>query len=486
MPVTAMKLPDIGEGVAEVELAEWLVRPGDIVREDDPVAAVMTDKATVEIPSLLTGRIVSLGAEIGEMLAVGAVLVTIDHDGAARPGDDAGTAPARPSGPPGDLLSARPGGSATDPASGPAPAVPAPAPPAPHPAAPPDRAPPDRAPPDRAPPDRAQSAPALPAAPDRALPDRALPAAGIAAPRPEGQAPLAAPAVRKRARDGGIDLRQVRGTGRAGRITDADLDAVFAAAPAPQDTLLDTPRDTPRPGGARREGSAQVRVLGLRRKIADRMSLAHARIPHITVIEEVDVTALDHLREALNAARGERPRLTVLPLIAAALCRALADHPEMNAHFDDEAGIVTRHRPVHLGIATQTEGGLMVPVLRHAESLGPFAIAAAIARLAEAARAGKATREELGGSTFTVTSLGPLGAIATTPIINHPEVAILGVNRIAVRPFWDGSRFVPRRMMNLSASFDHRVVDGWDAARFVQRIKGLLETPALIFMEPEP
>jgi 2-oxoisovalerate dehydrogenase E2 component (dihydrolipoyl transacylase) len=428
MVIGHMKVPDVGEGVAEVELAEWLVKPGDVVREDDPIAAVMTDKATVEIPSLFAGTVVSLGGEIGQTLAVGAVLVTI-----AQTGEDRGAAPAR-----------------HDDQEVPAPfSTPVPAP-SPAPAAAPASAP--------------------------AAPPAALQAAqAAAAPRPEGQAPLAAPAVRKRARDGGLDLRQVRGSGPAGRITDADLDAVFAM-----------PRqEAPPPGAGRREGSEQIRILGLRRRIADKMALANARIPHITVIEETDVTALEELRATLNASRGQKPKLTLLPFIAATLCRALVDHPEMNAHFDDEAGIVTRHRPVHLGIATMTAGGLMVPVLHHAEGYGPFAAAAEISRLAEAARSGKATRDDLAGSTFTVSSLGPLGAIATTPIINHPEVAILGLNRIATRPMWDGSQFVPRRMMNLSASFDHRVIDGWDAARFVQRIKALLETPALIFMAPE-
>ncbi|MFV0382849.1 dihydrolipoamide acetyltransferase family protein [Paracoccus sp. (in: a-proteobacteria)] len=415
MAISSIRIPDVGEGVAQVELVEWHVKPGDVVREDDVLAAVMTDKATVEIPSLYTGTILSLGAAIGDTVAVGADLVTIEHDGegseAARPAEpaEAGETRARPDTPP----------------------PPMPKPPKPQPPA--------------------QQAPR--------------------APRPEGQAPLASPVVRARAREAGIDLRQVAGSGPAGRITTADLDAVFAAGPAPV------------PGGARREGRQDIRVIGLRRKIADRMSLANARIPHITVIEEIDVTAIEDLRAALNADRGEQPKLTMLPFIVAALCRAVLKHPEMNAHFDDEAGIVTRHDPVHAGIATMTENGLIVPVLRHAEALGPFAMAAEILRLSEAARSGKALRDELTGSTITVTSLGPLGALATTPIINHPEVAILGVNRMAIRPVWDGGQFVPRKMMNISASFDHRVIDGWDAASFVARMKKLLETPALIFME---
>ncbi|NEY90074.1 dihydrolipoamide acetyltransferase family protein [Tabrizicola oligotrophica] len=414
MSISSIRVPDVGEGVAEVELVEWHVKPGDIVREDDTIAAVMTDKATVEIPSLFAGKVLSLGGEIGETLAVGAVLVTIEHAGEGRV------------------------------ASAPAPAP------------------------------QAEAAPAAPAEAPMPKAPSAAPL-GSVAPRPAVQAPLASPAVRARAREAGLDLRQLRGTGPAGRITETDLAAALAAPPqAPA-----------APTGRRREGSEQIRILGLRRKIADRMALANARIPHITVIEEIDMTALEDLRATMNATRGERPKLTVLPFIAAALCRAVVDHPEMNAHFDDDAGIVTRHRPVHLGIATMTGAGLMVPVLRHAESLGPFAAAAEIARLAEAARSGKATRDELTGSTLTISSLGPLGAIATTPIINAPEVAILGVNKMAVRPMWDGRQFVPRQMMNLSASFDHRVIDGWDAARFVQRLKQLLETPALIFMEPE-
>ncbi len=213
------------------------------------------------------------------------------------------------------------------------------------------------------------------------------------------------------------------------------------------------------------------------------MALANSRVPHITVVEEVDVTALEALRETLNAGRGDKAKLTVLPFVTAALARAFVKHPEMNAHFDDEASVVTRHQAVHLGIATMTEAGLVVPVLRHAEAMGLFETAAEIARLSNAARGGKAGREELSGSTFTISSLGPLGAVATTPIINLPEVAILGINKMLIRPMWDGTQFQPRKMMNLSASFDHRVIDGWDAALFVQTVKSYLETPALIFLD---
>jgi 2-oxoisovalerate dehydrogenase E2 component (dihydrolipoyl transacylase) len=419
MGVSNIRVPDVGEGVAEVELVEWHVKPGDMVKEDDVLAAVMTDKATVEIPCLYTGTIVSLGAEIGETVAVGATLVTIEHDGEG-----------------GDVTAevvADPGG---------------------------------EAPVEDTPVETSQPAP---------KPQTTAPVSGSArAPRAEGVAPLASPAVRARARDAGIDLRQVAGTGPAGRITQGDLDAVFAAGPRVAPT-----------GGGKRQGSQDIRIIGLRRKIADRMALANSRIPHITVIEEIDVTALEDLRATMNQTRGDKPKLTMLPFVSAALCRALLTHPEMNAHFDDDAGVVTRHNPVHIGVATMTEGGLVVPVLRHAEALGPFATASEIARLAEAARTGKAKRDELSGSTITITSLGPLGALATTPIINHPEVAILGINKMAVRPMWDGQQFVPRKMMNISASFDHRVIDGWDAASFVALVKRLLENPAMIFMEVE-
>jgi 2-oxoisovalerate dehydrogenase E2 component (dihydrolipoyl transacylase) len=420
MGLSTIRVPDIGEGVAQVEIVEWHVKPGDTVREDDVLAAVMTDKAMVEIPSLYTGRIVSLGAELGATVAVGSPLLTIEHEGGGRdPQPEA--APERPS-PPAD------------------------------------------------PEPRPEKAPVPPPvqAPARS-------AGSAHAPRPEGEAPLASPSVRARAREGGIDLRRVAGTGRGGRITHDDLDAVFARGPAP----------APAAAGRQREGREEIPVIGLRRRIADRMALANARIPHITVVEEIDVTALEDLRAAMNDDRGDRPRLTMLPFLVAALVRALDRHPEMNAHFDDEGGRIIRHRPVHVGIATMTDNGLVVPVLRHAEALGPFATAAGIARLSEAARTGKATRDALSGSTITITSLGPLGALATTPIINHPDVAILGVNRMAVRPAWDGQQFVPRKMMNISASFDHRVIDGWDAASFVALMKRLLETPAMIFMEPE-
>jgi 2-oxoisovalerate dehydrogenase E2 component (dihydrolipoyl transacylase) len=285
---------------------------------------------------------------------------------------------------------------------------------------------------------------------------------------------VASPAVRLRAREAGIDLRRVPGTGPAGRITHEDLDAFLTQdAEVPAASIYQV-----------RTAVQDVRVIGLRRRIAERMTLAHTRIPHITYVEEVDVTALEALRATLNARkRVEQLRLTLLPFLMRAIVRAVAEQPELNALYDDEAGAVHVHAGVHIGIATQTSSGLMVPVVRHAEALDLWGSAMALTRLAEAARGGTAAREELSGSTITITSLGAMGGLVSTPIINRPEVAIVGVNKIATRPVWDGAAFVPRKMMNLSSSFDHRVIDGWDAARFVQRIRALLETPALIFIE---
>lgn len=431
MGINSIKVPDVGEGVAEVELVEWHVKPGDHVREDDVLAEVMTDKAMVEIPSLYDGQIVSLGAKVGETLVVGAELLSIEYAGEntnVKNND-----------------SATQSQSDTSVENEPLPAS------------------------------ESEERTATGTTEREAVPTRTSSSGTVRAPRPEGQTPLASPSVRGRAREAGIDLRQVPGSGPAGRITNADLDAIFSSGP----------EDASRSSLARREGTEEIRVIGLRRKIADRMALANARIPHITVVEEIDVNSLDELRTTMNATRGEKPKLTLLPFISAALSRALVGHPEMNAHFDDDAGVVTRHAAVHIGIATMTENGLLVPVLRHAEMLGPFAIATEISRLAETTRVGKATRDELTGSTITISSLGPLGAVATTPIINHPEVAILGINKMAVRPMWNGSQFIPRKMINLSASFDHRVVDGWDAASFIAELKRLLENPALIFLETE-
>ncbi|WP_322867482.1 dihydrolipoamide acetyltransferase family protein [Aquicoccus sp. G2-2] len=285
---------------------------------------------------------------------------------------------------------------------------------------------------------------------------------------------MAAPSVRARARDAGIDLRRVVGSGPAGRIVHADIDRLEVAP----DGMA------PAAGYQRNTSVERIKVIGLRRKIAERMAQANARIAHITYVEEIDVTALEDLRANLNKARrDDQPKLTLLPFLMRAMVRAIADQPHLNAHYDDEAGFVEQSGGVHIGIAAQTGAGLMVPVVRHAEARDLWGCAGELNRVSEAAKAGSATRDELSGSTITITSLGALGGITSTPIINHPEVAIIGVNKMATRPVWDGSQFVPRKMMNLSSSFDHRVIDGWDAAVFVQKIKTLLETPALIFVE---
>ena len=437
-----IRLPDVGEGVAEAELVEWHVKIGDLVREDAVLAAVMTDKATVEIPSPVEGEIVWLGAEVGDVVAVGSDLVRLKVRGeygssaptAARVAPRA-KAPAAETAESAPLAKRLVGNSL----------------------------------------ERVPTATALPeSATDR--PTRTAPFRQFAggAPRPEGEKPLAAPAVRLRAREAGADLRQVPGTGPAGRITHEDLDVFFAQGPGMARA----------PGLQPRTAIEDIKVVGLRRKIAEKMSISNARIPHITYVEEVDVTGLEELRATLNKQkRLDQPKLTLLPFLMRAMVLAIVEQPNLNALFDDEAGVVHQHAGVHIGIAAQTSAGLMVPVVRHAEALDLWGCGAELNRLAEAAKNGTATRDELSGSTITITSLGTMGGVVTTPIINHPEVAIIGVNKMMVRPIWDGSAFIPRKVMNLSSSFDHRVVDGFDAALFVQRIKALLETPALIFME---
>lgn len=292
-------------------------------------------------------------------------------------------------------------------------------------------------------------------------------------PRAQGEKPIASPAVRARAREAGVDLRRVAGTGPAGRITHEDLDRLFEQGP----------RFVPAGGApAPDESVEEIKIVGLRRRIAEKMRIAHERIADMTYVEELDVTDLEALRAKLNASGGNRPHLTLLPFLMRAVAIAVAEQPRMNAHFDDDAGVLRRYGGVHVGIAAQTANGLVVPVVRHVEARDLWSCAAELARVTDAAKGGTATREELTGSTITITSLGAMGGIVTTPVINHPEVAIVGVNRIAVRPMWDGNAFVPRKAMNLSCSFDHRVVDGWDAAVFVHRLKALLETPALLFV----
>ena len=438
MGTHVIRMPDIGEGIAEVELVEWHVAVGDSVREDQTLADVMTDKATVEIPSPVTGVVVALGGKVGEVLAVGSELVRLEVEGE------------------GNVATAE---AARQRAAGPA-AADAVAPPAAAVAAPPEPI--------------APTAPAPTPAPASLIARSALPVAGRPS-RAPGDKPIASPAVRRRAWDLGVDLRLVAGSGPAGRILQSDLDAYVAGGVAP---VAAPSRYAPR------EGATVVPVIGLRRRIAQRMQESKRRIPHFTYVEEVDVSELETLRARLNELHGvTRGRLTVLPFLMRAIVLAAPSFRDLNAHYDDEAGTLTRHAPVHVGIATQTPAGLMVPVVRHAEARDLWSCAAEIARLAAAARAGEATRDELTGSTITITSLGPLGGIVTTPVINPPETAIVGVNRIVTRPVWREGAVVPRQIMNLSSSFDHRVVDGLVAAEFVQALRRALECPALLFVE---
>lgn len=457
--IHVIKMPDIGEGIAEVELAEWHVQPGDSVAEDQVLAEVMTDKATVEIPSPVVGKVVSLGGKVGDVLAVGAELIRLEVEGGQGAAHDGHAAA-------GHTASADVPAAATAQESSASSSLEASA--APQAAAAVDVGP------------HAGAASALRTSSQP--PAAHATAAGPA--RPAGEKPLASPSVRRHARELGVDLYEVRGSGPGGRIRHEDVqahrDAPVPAAAAPAHAASDRAASA----YAARDGSTEVPVVGLRRKIAQKMQESKRHIPHFSYVEEVDVTEIESLRARLNAKWGERrPRLTLLPFLVRAMVLAAAEFPQMNARYDDEAGVVTRYEAVHLGVATQTEQGLMVPVLRHAESRGLWANAAEIARLAEASRSGRALRDELSGSTITLTSLGPLGGIVSTPVINHPEVAIVGVNRIVERPVILGGAVVARKMMNLSSSFDHRVVDGLHAAQFIQAIRAYLESPATMFVE---
>ena len=436
MGIYVIRVPDIGEGIAEVELVSWHVQPGDSIVEDQHLADVMTDKATVEVPSPMHGKVLSLGGAVGQVMAVGAELVRLEVEGEGNLKENAVPAPAS------QAQAATVSVATAAPVVAAAPAAPTVAP--------------------KTAPAPVRSSAAAPHAP--------------AALRKEGERPLASPAVRRRALDMGIDLRRVHGSGPAGRIEHHDLDA-FAAGGGQVQAV----------GGSQyveRHGEEQIPVIGLRRKIAQKMQEAKRRIPHFSYVEEVDVTELEALRQRLNAIHGAtRGKLTLLPFLARAMVLALRDFPQINARFDDDAGVVTRYEGVHLGIAAQTDSGLMVPVLRHAESLDLWQCAAGIARLADGAKTGKLGRDELSGSSITLTSLGALGGLVSTPVINHPEVAIVGVNRMVERPMLRKGQVVARQLMNLSSSFDHRVVDGMDAAQFIQAIRALLETPALLFVE---
>ena len=387
MGIHTVLLPDVGEGIAEAELTEWQVKIGDVVKEDDILAVVMTDKAAIEVPSAENGTVTWLAGVVGDTIAIGAPLIKMEVQGA---GDE----PAPETKP------------VAEPPKPPAPII---------------------------------------------------------------EKPQAGPSVRKRVKEAGVSLLDITGTGPGGRIIHEDMDRFLSVEPQ-------KPDQTPE--------IKQIKVIGMRRKIAEKMALSKSRIPHITIVEEVDMTEVESLRGKLNAKYKEsRIKLTVLPFLMRAIVQAVREQPEMNAHFDDTANIISQHGGVHIGIATQTPAGLSVPVVKDAQNMDLWASADNMSRLAELARTGKALRGDLTGSTITISSLGVLGGIASTPIINHPEVAIVGVNKMAMRPMWDGRQFQPRRMMNISCSFDHRVIDGYDAALFVQALKNLLESPALLFIE---
>jgi 2-oxoisovalerate dehydrogenase E2 component (dihydrolipoyl transacylase) len=428
------KLPDVGEGTAEAEIVAWHVRVGEMVQEDSPLVDVMTDKATVEMTAPVSGRIVSLQGEPGDMAAVGSAIAVFETEASDRASADTQA----------DLKVPNGG------ASQPKPRIKVPA--------------------------GAMAAGTAPSAKPAEKPSQAVARAQPRemAAQAMGQA-QASPAVRARAHKLGVDLAQVRGTGPEGRVTHEDLDRVLVPTPGV------------RVGGsalAARNGIEPVKIIGLRRKIAEKMADAKRRIPHFAYVEECDLTELEELRAHLNASkRSEQPKLTLLPFLMRALVLSLPDFPQINARFDDEQGVVYRHEAVDIGIATQTENGLIVPVVRHAEARDVWDCAAEVSRLAAAVRSNTAAKDELSGSTITITSLGALGGIVTTPVINHPEVAIIGVNKLVERPAVKNGQIVVRKMMNLSSSFDHRVVDGYDAAAFIQRVKGMLEHPAALFIE---
>jgi 2-oxoisovalerate dehydrogenase E2 component (dihydrolipoyl transacylase) len=417
MSRVVFKLSDIGEGITEAEITAWHVGIGDSVREDQPLVDVMTDKATVELTSPVTGLVTARHGDIGEMAKVGSALLEFETE----------------------ILAA-------------AQAVPAS---------------------NAMPTSKATPAAKLEAtSPPASIPEEQNSHA-VLAERPASGAPLASPATRHRAKELGIALESLSGTGPEGRITDQDLDA-YIMRKSDQPLAL-------RP--ARRDGVREIKITGLRRKIAERMQEAKRRIPHFGYVEECDLTELEALRQELNSAGGDQPKLTILPFLMRALMKILPEFPTINARFDDEAGVLQVHEGIHIGIATRTDAGLLVPVIHHAEALDLWGCARELQRVTAAARDGKATREELSGSTITVTSLGPLGGIASTPVINHPEVAIIGPNKLVQRPVVINGTIAIRTMMNLSSSFDHRIIDGHEAASFIQKMKRLLEKPALLFLE---
>jgi len=425
MPTFTFNLPDIGEGIAEAEIVAWHVKVGDRISEDQPLADMMTDKATVEMESPVSGIVTKVAGEAGDVIAIGSMLVEIET--ASDVSQTQSDAEVQPAATVEDELPHAPEAVVTPEPVAAQPAVTL---------------------------EKRASAPVLPQV--------------VSA---ENKI-TASPAVRQRAKDLGVELTDVKTAG--GHVRHADLDA-FLAYGSGQGYRASN-------NSARREDE-NVKVIGMRRRIADNMAASKRHIPHFTYVEEIDVTAIEAMRADLNANRGAKPKLTLLPLLIVAICKTIPQFPMINARFDDENGIVTRHGAVHLGMATQTDAGLMVPVIRDAQDRNIWQLATEIARLADAARNGSAKSEELSGSTLTVTSLGPLGGIATTPVINRPEVAIIGPNKIVERPMFVGDTIEARKLMNLSISCDHRVVDGWDAANYVHALKKLIETPVLLFAD---
>lgn len=409
----SFKLPDLGEGIVESEVSTWYVQVGDTVEEDQSLADVQTDKAIVEVTSPVKGEVVALGCAAGDVLAVGAELVCFEIEGEGETAVDQ------------DI---------TEPA-----------------------------------PVRAESAITSP------LSEPVAPAAVLKQATTGSSGTVrASPSLRRRAREEGINLAAVPGSGPGGRISHRDFDAFVAAGGQ---------LAMPVSGRAQRHGSTEVKVTGMRRVIAQKMQQAKRDIPHYSYIEEVDVTQLEELRAHLNAEKAEaQPKLTLLPFLIQALVKVLPRFPHCNARFDNEAGVLTEFEAVHVGVATMTDAGLMVPVLKHCESLDVWKSAEEVARVSQAARNGRASPSELSGSTITITSLGAIGGIATTPIINAPETTIIGINKMQQRPVVKDGAIVVRTMMNLSASFDHRIVDGYDGAQLVQALKRVLENPGAIFV----
>ncbi|MBK8375919.1 MAG: dihydrolipoamide acetyltransferase family protein [Sphingorhabdus sp.] len=418
------KLPDIGEGIAEAEIVAWHIKVGDRIEEDQPIADMMTDKATVEMESPVSGVVTAVAGEAGDVVSIGAMLVEIEIEGAGNEVDEA----------PKPVEQAKtPVEAATTPSD---------------------------------------VSPASRGVESEKVAEKPSEEAKIELVTAQSDKVTASPAVRARAKALGVDLGQVKASG--GHVRHADLDAYLNYGSG---------QGYRAPGVSTARPDESVKVIGMRRRIAENMAASKRNIPHFSYVEEFDVTALEAMRADLNANRGQRPKLTMLPFLIVAICKTLPDFPMINARYDDEAGIVTRHGAVHLGMATQTDAGLMVPVIRNAQDLNVWQLASEISRLAAAARDGTAKSEELSGSTLTVTSLGPLGGIATTPVINRPEVAIIGPNKIVERPMFVGDTIEARKLMNLSISCDHRVVDGWDAASYVQALKKLVETPVLLFAD---